>query len=342
MRLYAAAGADGICATFAAAIPERNASGQHDAGQGRVIQIEGLSFRYPGAERDAIRELSLQVRPGSLFGLLGPNGSGKTTLISILTGLLPAHRGTVRIDGQPLAAHRREIQAFSALVPQDYAFYPRLSLLENLRFFGRVLGLPAAELRPRLAEALAVAGLEPFAAIRAEHLSGGLKRRLNLAIGLLNRPRLLFLDEPTVGIDPQSRHFILEAIKRINTAGTTVVYTSHYMEEVEALCDEIGVLDEGRLLARGSLNQLLNDAETRGLAITLDAPPTARQREVLNGVSGLEIEDTELHLPRCAGDELQRLMALLARENLPVSRVKYGYGNLEELFLHLTGRQLRD
>ena len=220
-----------------------------------MIQIEGLSFRYPAAERAAIRELSLQVRSGSLFGLLGPNGSGKTTLISILSGLLTPASGALCIDGRPMPAEARIVQQFSALVPQEHAFYPRLSVMENLRFFAGALAIPKVEAASLLTEALSVTGLEAFVGTRAEHLSGGLKRRLNLAIGLLNRPRLLFLDEPTVGIDPQSRHFILETIKRINAGGTTVVYTSHYMEEVEMLCDEIGVLDEGRLLARGTLAQ---------------------------------------------------------------------------------------
>lgn len=307
-----------------------------------MIQIEDLSFRYPGAKREAIRGLSLQIRRGSLFGLLGPNGSGKTTLISILTGLLSGTSGQVRVDGKRLPGQAREIQSFSALVPQEYAFYPRLSVLENLRFFAGALAIPAAELPDRLSESLGVAGLESFELARAEHLSGGLKRRLNLAIGLLNRPQLLFLDEPTVGIDPQSRHFILEAIRRINANGTTVVYTSHYMEEVEALCDEIGILDDGRLLARGTLQQLLSDKAGRALNITLQTPPVPQQRDALQAFAGLEIHGDRLSLAECAEDKLKKLVALLAEAGLGISRMQYGCGNLEELFLHLTGRQLRD
>jgi ABC-2 type transport system ATP-binding protein len=245
-----------------------------------VIEIRDLRFRYPGAQRDALAGLTLQVRDGSLFGLLGPNGSGKTTLISLLTGLLQASAGEARIGGAVLPGGMRAAQAISALVPQDYAFYPRLTVTENLRCFGGVLGLTGAELKSRMDEVCGVAGLQDFLAQRAEHLSGGLKRRLNLAIGLLNRPRLLFLDEPTVGIDPQSRAFILEAIKRLNAGGATVIYTSHYMDEVQQLCDSIGVLDEGRLLAQGSTEELLRTAP--------------------------------------------------------------GHRNLEEMFLHLTGRRLRD
>jgi ABC-2 type transport system ATP-binding protein len=243
-----------------------------------VIEIQDLRFRYPGAEREALAGLTLTVRTASLFGLLGPNGSGKTTLISLLTGLLTAGSGQARIEGKLLPD--ANVHGFSALVPQDYAFYPRLTVAENLRCFGGVLRLDGPELAARLAEVMEVTGLEDHAGKRAEHLSGGLKRRLNLAIGLLNRPRLLFLDEPTVGIDPQSRQFILGALKRLNAAGTTVIYTTHYMDEVQQLCDSIGVLDEGKLLAQGSLDELLRGAP--------------------------------------------------------------GQRNLEELFLHLTGRRLRD
>ena len=307
-----------------------------------MIQIEGLSFRYPGAVRDAIRDLSLQINRGSLFGLLGPNGSGKTTLISILTGLLSPTRGTVLIDGRTLPEQAGEIQAFSALVPQDYAFYPRLSVQDNLRFFGAALAIPAPELRARLAEAVATTGLEAFQQARAEHLSGGLKRRLNLAIGLLNRPQLLFLDEPTVGIDPQSRNFILESIRRINAAGTTVVYTTHYMEEVESLCDEIGILDDGRLLARGTLSELLNDTDGQALTINLTASPSAAQQTELQGFAELELDGQILHMRHCNADQVNELLGLLTRQGLNVGRMQYGYGNLEELFLHLTGHQLRD
>ena len=307
-----------------------------------MIQIEGLSFRYPGAERDAIDGLSLEVKSGSLFGLLGPNGSGKTTLISLLSSLLTQSGGTLRVDGKALPAGASEVQPWSSLVPQEYAFYPRLTVLENLRFFAAALAIPAAARRERIAEALAVTGLEPSVRMRAAQLSGGLKRRLNLAIGLLNRPRLLFLDEPTVGMDPQSRRFILDAIKRINAAGSTVVYTSHYMEEVEALCDEIGVLDQGRLLARGTLAELLGDEQGRQLTVNLKAAPTPDQGRALASLPPHELGGSELGFAACSSADFQRVLEVLRGQGLSVTRVKYGYGNLEELFLHLTGRQLRD
>ncbi|HET7370368.1 MAG TPA: ABC transporter ATP-binding protein [Gammaproteobacteria bacterium] len=307
-----------------------------------MIQIDGLRFRYPGSEREAIQDLSLRIPKGSLFGLLGPNGSGKTTLISILTGLLDGADGAIQIDGLALPDHTRDIQRFSALVPQEYAFYPRLTVIENIAFFAGAMALPRPLIRERADEAMAVAGLQSYRSARAEHLSGGLKRRLNLAIGLLNRPRLLFLDEPTVGIDPQSRHFILDAIRRINADGATVVYTSHYMEEVELLCDDIAVLDAGRLLARGTLDQLLGEGGGHRLTITLKTPPADRQREALTAVAGVEIHNRDVRIEHCDDSTLKRLMALLAEAKLETGRVRYGHGNLEDLFLHLTGRQLRD
>ncbi len=225
-----------------------------------MIDVRGLTFRYPGATVPALDALTLSVREGSLFGLLGPNGSGKTTLISILAGTLPLRTGGVKIGGHDLKADRAAVQSLCALVPQEYAFYPTLTVAENLLFFADVQPIPHGERHARISEALAIAGLENAGAERAERLSGGMKRRLNLAIGLLNHPRVLLLDEPTVGIDPQSRHFILESIKGINARGTTVVYTSHYMEEVESLCDDIGILDGGRLIAHGTREQLVGES----------------------------------------------------------------------------------
>ena len=213
-----------------------------------MLTITDLSFQYPRSQSLALQGLSLSIPTGSLFGLLGPNGSGKTTLISLMAGVLKVQKGSL-VHSLP--------QTRLSLVPQEYAFYPRLSLQENLDFFGAVQGLGGRELSARIVEALQTTGLESAARTRAEHCSGGMKRRLNIAIGLLNRPQLLFLDEPTVGIDPQSRHFILQSIRAINAQGCTVVYSSHYMEEIEMLCDRIAVLDRGQLLLEGGLEELL-------------------------------------------------------------------------------------
>ena len=222
-----------------------------------MIQAHHLSYSYAAAGVLALDGLSLSVPRGSLYGLLGPNGSGKTTFLNLLAGVLRAPKGQLRNDGVDLGVNPTRSQAFTALVPQDLAFYPRLSVQENLELFAGVMGFSGADARSRVDQALRQAALAPQRDQRAEACSGGLKRRLNIAIGLLNRPRLLLLDEPTVGIDPQSRRFILQSIQDIHAAGTTVIYTSHYMEEVQGLCDTIGVMDRGRLLAQGGLKQLL-------------------------------------------------------------------------------------
>lgn len=304
-----------------------------------MVKIENINFRYAGGKRDVISGLSMQIRRGSLFGLLGPNGSGKTTLISLLTGLLPLQSGQIKIDGESITHKLQEIQKSTSLVPQKYAFYPRLNVLENMRFFGSILSIPFHDIAPRVQEALTVVGLESFGTVKAEHLSGGMQRRLNLAIGLLNHPSLLLLDEPTVGIDPDSRNLILKTIKHLNENGTTVVYTSHNMEEVEALCDEIGVLDNGRLLASGTLNDLLNGKEQSVLFITLTTRPNAEQHKMLAAFRSIEIHDKELILRHCPEVDLQRMIMLLKTERLGIASMKYGYVSLEDFFIQMTGRQ---
>lgn len=299
---------------------------------GRMIHIERLTYRYPGATRDAICELSLDVAAGSLFGLLGPNGSGKTTLVSLLMGLLVPRAGRFHIGVG-------EGRVRAALVPQEYAFYARLSVLENLRFFA---GIQAVADARRITDVIEIAGLHAYKDVRAQRLSGGLKRRLNLAIGLLAEPELLFLDEPTVGIDPQSRHFILEAIARINAAGTTIVYSSHYMEEVQLLCNEIGILDQGRLLAHGDLGSLLASAHAGQLEVGMEHDASPRLLAALQAFDGLHVRGRQLHVERCASDRVQPLLAQLARSGMGIRRIRYGHADLEGLFLHLTGHQLRE
>ena len=224
-----------------------------------MLKVERLSFRYPGGEEEVLHDLTLEIATGGIFGLLGPNGAGKTTLISILAGQLRAPGARIAFEGTPLEELRRREPAALGLVPQDFAFYPMLTCVENLRFFAAVQGLGGERLRERVAAVAAFARIENVLGRRAAQLSGGLRRRLNLAIGLLTEPRILLLDEPTVGVDPQSRAFLLESIRGLAAAGRTIVYTSHYMEEVEAICDHVAIIDAGRLLRTGALEDLLRD-----------------------------------------------------------------------------------
>ena len=237
-----------------------------------MLAIRKLSFRYPTADVAALEDVSFEARRGEVLGLLGPNGAGKTTLIAHLTGLLPIQHGDITLDQQPLDAERARQPTRIAVAPQEYAFYPSLSVAENLACFAGAGSLSGGAKKLRIAECLTFAQLERYATVRADRLSGGLKRRLNLAIALLHRPELLLFDEPTVGVDPQSRAFLLEAIKQLAQDGCAVIYTSHYMEEVEAIADRVVILDQGRVLRQGVLSELLSTGATQlQLAVQGDA-----------------------------------------------------------------------
>jgi ABC-2 type transport system ATP-binding protein len=229
-----------------------------------MLSIRHLGYRYPAAEVPALDDVSFDATRGEVLGLLGPNGAGKTTLIAHLAGLLAIQHGEITIDGQPLAAARARQPTRIAIAPQEYAFYPSLSVTENLACFAGVGGLAGNERKVRIAECLAFAQIERYAKTRADRLSGGLKRRLNLAIAMLHRPELLLFDEPTVGVDPQSRAFILEAVRKLAESGCAVIYTSHYMEEVEAIADRVVFLDEGKVVKQGGLGELLAEAAAAG------------------------------------------------------------------------------
>ena len=303
-----------------------------------MLHIADVSFRYPGAPAPALDGISLDIPAGGVYGLLGPNGAGKTTLISILAGLQAAASGQITLNGRPLAAARSAEPRAIALVPQDYAFYPMLSVVENLQFFGGILDLASSERRARIDYAIAFARLEQVTGKRAEQLSGGLRRRLNLAIGLLGKPKLLLLDEPTVGVDPQSRSFLLESIAGLPAAGTTVLYTSHYMEEVEAICQRVAIIDQGQVLAEGGLDDLLRcDESVAELVLCTDMPAELARRYQATAQEPLAYR---LELPNASA--LPRLLDELAAAGCPVHRLNVGRQNLEQLFMRLTRRSLRD
>ena len=303
-----------------------------------MLRIDGVSYRYRDAPTPALDKVSLEIPDAGIFGLLGPNGAGKTTLISLLAGLLTASDGQISLHGQPLAAVRAANPRAIALVPQDYAFYPMLTVAENLRFFAGVLGLSTSESKARSDSAIAFARLEQVVSKRAEQLSGGLRRRLNLAIGLLGQPQLLLLDEPTVGVDPQSRHFLLDSIAALPAAGTTVIYTSHYMEEVEAICTNVAIIDHGQVLAAGALADLLRSAEPLlDIALEQVMPESIAHSY---GARRNGAQKYRLILPSTA--TLPRLLDELAAAGCGVREVNFGQHNLEQVFMRLTNRSLRD
>ena len=222
---------------------------------------------YPKAPQPALQNINLTVRSGEIYGLLGPNGAGKTTAISIMSaGLLPTE-GNVEIYGWDVVRHRSRVKQMIGLVPQEIAIYPDLTARENLSYFGKLYGLKGSELTDRIADALELVGLAAKADQVVKHYSGGMKRRVNLAAGILHSPRLVFLDEPTVGIDAQSRHLILEKLLVLKDSGTTMIYTTHYMEEAQQLCTRAAVMDEGRVIEEGppaSLIQKHPDCDNLG------------------------------------------------------------------------------
>lgn len=222
-----------------------------------IIVIRNLTKYYKGAENPAIDHISLEIFRNEIFGLLGPNGAGKTTTISILSGLFPPTSGDVVIDGLDIRTNHDRIKYIIGVVPQEVALYPTLTGLENLQFFGNMYGLKGRELRQRIDEYLIRFGLEKFARKRVDKYSGGMKRRVNLIAGLLHKPKVLFLDEPTVGIDVQSRNVILEFLRELQETGTTIIYTSHYMEEAEKLCNRVAIIDTGKIIAIGNPRELV-------------------------------------------------------------------------------------
>ncbi|MGB7425853.1 MAG: ATP-binding cassette domain-containing protein, partial [Ornithinimicrobium sp.] len=220
-----------------------------------VLQVADVVRRF--GSFTAVDGVSFQIARGETFGLLGPNGAGKTTTISMVAGLIPPSAGTVTIAGHRMAADTTEPKRHIGLVPQDLAIYPELSARENLLFFGRLQGLTGKDLKDRSAEVLELIGLSDRAKEATKKFSGGMKRRLNIGVGLLHRPDLLILDEPTVGVDPQSRNSILESVEALSTEGMAVLYTTHYMEEAERLCDRIAIIDSGTIQAEGTQDELI-------------------------------------------------------------------------------------
>jgi len=228
-----------------------------------MIQIDRLSKKYKGAERYSVVDLSLTVNEGEIFGLLGPNGAGKTTLISMLSSLLKPSSGSFTIDGLDYKTNTNELKQRIGIVPQEYALYPTLTAYENLNYFGKMYGLSGKLLSNDIKEQLQLLGLTDFSNKKVKTFSGGMKRRVNLIASMLHRPKILFLDEPTVGVDVQSRNVIVAHLKQLNALGTTIIYTSHHLNEAERLCNRVAIIDHGSIVCKGKPAELIrqhNDA----------------------------------------------------------------------------------
>ena len=294
----------------------------------------------------AVDGVSLTISAGETFGLLGPNGAGKTTAISMICGLLRPDEGSVTVAGEPITTTSTRGRAAIGLVPQDLAIYPDLTGEENLKFFGRLYGMTGAPLASRVGEVLELVGLAERKDDHSKEYSGGMKRRLNIGIGLLHKPQLLVLDEPTVGVDPQSRNAILESVENLSTEGMAVLYTTHYMEEAERLCDRVAIIDEGTVQAEGTRRELVSlVGEKDRVAISgtgnlVDAAEALRQ---IPGVTDASSSDQRIDvLATDASAILPELLASVSGSGGSITGVEVEEPNLEAVFLHLTGKALRD
>jgi ABC-2 type transport system ATP-binding protein len=305
-----------------------------------MLQVQGLSKRYGNVL--ALDDIHLQIAPGEFFGLLGPNGAGKSTLMSLVANILPADAGEIRVDNVPIIRGGAKTRRALGFAPQAIALYKDLTAIQNLQIFGELYGLRGSSLRARIDEMLQTVQLADRAHEPVRNFSGGMQRRLNLVAALLHQPKLLLCDEPTVGVDPQSRNAIFEFLQGRVRAGLTVIYSTHYMEEAERLCSRIGIIDHGRIIASGTLDELLKQlpfedeirfpggAQCSALAARLSA----------DGDVG-EMEGVFRFRPR-SGYRLSAFFLLTESLGLPPGLFTSQRPTLEALFLHLTGRQLRE
>ena len=323
-----------------------------------ILEVDNLVKKYGNFA--AVDGVSFTVDEGEVFGLLGPNGAGKTTTISMLTGILDPTDGTARIGGHDIKTDLAEAKKINGLVPQDLALYPTLSARANLQFFGRIYGLSGKDLKERVEDVLHIVALTDRADEAVEKYSGGMKRRVNSAAGLVHQPRLLFLDEPTVGVDPQSRNHIFESVLRLNRErGMSIIYTSHYMEEVELLCKRVAIVDQGKIIAMDTIQNLvailaelseLPAVKKASIAPQVSAAPPA---EVEEGEESQEAEE-DAPPPSTSGptivkietensrDALVNVITYLNENDVTLHSMEILESNLENVFLHLTGKKLRE
>lgn len=305
-----------------------------------MIQIQQLFKSYDDVT--ALNSIDLTISEGLITGLLGPNGAGKTTLVSILTGILKKNSGRVTVQGIDLDKNADEIKSITSIVPQSLAFYPLLTAYENLEYFGVLYGLRGARLKERIDFSINVASLQSFLHKRAGRFSGGMQRRLNLAIGLMNDPRILYLDEPTVGVDAQSRKYMLDMIRKINIEHrTTIIYTSHYMDEIEQISDNIVIIDNGKIILSDKKENILSTDDT--IAIHVDTIDDSAV-ETINSTDGVLCETGTIYIEKndLLYSNIMHVFSVLRENNITIKDILNNTNRLEKLYLLLTSKELRD
>ncbi len=304
-----------------------------------ILEVDKIYKKFKDVV--AVDNVSFRMEEGEIFGLLGPNGAGKSTTINIITGLINRFEGEVRIEGKISTQAKNII----GVVPQELAVYTELTPEENLQFFGGLYGLRGKQLKDAIDRTLNLIGLTDVAKKRVKKFSGGMMRRLNIGCGMVHRPKLLIMDEPTVGIDPQSRNHILEAIHKANSEGMSVLYTTHYMEEAQELCDRIAIMDQGKIIAEGTLEGLQAIIEDSGfLELTLRDPETVNDTILeVPGVKSFTQDRTQVMIENDHNvDNLTELITWFSGQNLRIREIETKKPDLEDIFLALTGKQLRD
>ena len=310
----------------------------------RILECRDLRKAY--GDLVAVDGVGFHISEGETYGLLGPNGAGKTTTISMVCGLLEGDGGEILVDSVPLTPKSVDVKAMIGYVPQDLAIYPDLTARENLRFFARLYGMKGREVRSRIDEVLEIIGLSERADDQAKEYSGGMKRRLNIGIGLLHKPKLLVLDEPTAGVDPQSRNAILESVEQLSDEGVGILYTTHYMEEAERLCDRVGIIDLGELKAEGTRQELValvGEHDRVELSAIGDLDAGARAATDIGAVREASVRDGGIALiVDQARNVLPAILAKTTEAGASIRSVEVKEPDLEAVFLHLTGKALRD
>lgn len=309
-----------------------------------VLELRNVTRKFN--DFIAVDNMSLSIQKGEIFGLLGANGAGKSTTINMIASLLQITEGEIEILGKSITKHRKFAKMNIGIVPQDIAIYENLTASENIKFFAGLYGLRGSLLKQRVEEALEFVGLIDKAKSFPKSFSGGMKRRLNIACAIAHRPKLLIMDEPTVGIDPQSRKHILESVKKLNEIGSTIIYTSHYMEEVEALCTNIAIVDHGKIIAKGSkenLKSLITDVKELWVEVK---DPLYVNCESIEEIAGVKRASVEGNIIKIYSDveiqNLNKIIQTLLKAEAEISSLEEKAPNLETVFLTLTGRNLRD
>jgi len=310
-----------------------------------IVKMDQVTKKF--GDVTAVDKVSLEIQEGEIFGLLGPNGAGKSTAINMITGLLSIDKGSISIYGKDVRKDKMSTKSCVGIVPQDIAIYEDLTSLENVKFFASLYGLRGKMLEEAAQEALEFTGLSEKKNQFPKSFSGGMKRRLNIACAIAHRPKLIIMDEPTVGIDPQSRNHILQSVKKLNEMGSTIIYTSHYMEEVEEICTRIAIMDHGKVIALGTCDELENMINDKDVVVVTISEPASRVDEKsireIPGVENVDIGENTVKITSAREvTNLDRIIQYFIQNNFTIKSVESKTPDLETVFLSLTGRKLRD